>query len=72
MDSLGRSPMILFSRELRHTQLYLSLEQKRFGEMLKVRYDIKDQNFFIPALTLQPIVENAVKHGIMKKMAITN
>lgn len=67
MDSLGRSPMILFSRELRHTQLYLSLEQKRFGEMLKVRYDIKDQNFFIPALTLQPIVENAVKHGIMKK-----
>ena len=67
MDAIGENRMISFAKELWHTQLYLSLEQKRFGEMLKADYDIEDSDFRIPALTLQPIVENAVKHGVMKR-----
>ncbi|MCH4192631.1 MAG: histidine kinase [Butyrivibrio sp.] len=67
MDFIGDNRMIAFTQELWHTQLYLSLEQKRFGGMLRTEYDTRDKDFHIPALTLQPIVENAVKHGIMKR-----
>lgn len=67
MDSLQSRSPITFEQELKHTKNYLSLEQKRFGECLHVIYDIHATNFRIPALTLQPVVENAVKYGIMKK-----
>lgn len=53
---------ILFSEELEHTQAYLSIEQAQFEENLFVTYDTPHQNFKIPPLTLQPIVENSVKH----------
>jgi two-component system, LytTR family, sensor histidine kinase LytS len=53
-------------QELRHVKAYLSIEEARFVEKLKVTYDIDDEALLvkIPPLTLQPIVENAVKHGI--------
>ena len=56
-----------FSEELSHIKRYLSLEKMRFEEELQVEYDIRAVDFRIPVLTLQPIVENAVKHGITKK-----
>ncbi|MEG1877245.1 MAG: ATP-binding protein, partial [Lachnospiraceae bacterium] len=46
---------------------YLGIEKKRFEEKLNIVYEITDLDFAIPALTLQPIVENAVKHGVTKK-----
>ena len=55
---------IPFSDELEHTRAYLAIEQVQFGEDLVVEYDISHKNFRIPPLTLQPIVENAVKHGM--------
>ena len=64
MNSLGGENMIPFETELQHTRLYLELEQIRFGDALHVEYDIGASGFFIPPLTLEPIVENAVKHGI--------
>ena len=64
MSSLGEENLILFDQELQHTQLYLELEQIRFGEALQVRYEINARGFLIPSLTLEPIAENAVKHGI--------
>ena len=40
----------------------------RFGDRLNVLYDIKVTDFMLPPLTIQPIVENAIKHGILKKI----
>ena len=67
LGSLTRREPIAFEQELHHTQIYLSLEQKRFGARLKVEYDIQAAAFQLPALTLQPIAENAVQHGISEK-----
>ncbi len=59
--------LIFFEEELEHTENYLAIEKLRFGDQLEVIFDIKEQDFLIPALTLQTIVENAVRHGIEKK-----
>lgn len=52
-----------------HIKTYVELEKKRFGDILNVEYDIKEQNFKVPSLGLQPIVENSIKHGIRGKNA---
>lgn len=67
MDSLIGESLIPFEKELQHTRLYLELEQIRFGDALRVEYDIAARDFFLPPLTLEPIVENAVKHGVRMK-----
>lgn len=67
MDSMGKNELVTFSEELKHTRTYLKLEKMRFGDRLNVEYDISCVNFKLPCLTLQPMVENAVKHGICKK-----
>lgn len=67
MDSLKARDPIPFARELNHVMNYLYLEQQRFGDKLQVIYRIKFTDFLIPALTLQPLVENAVQHGILNK-----
>lgn len=58
---------IWFSKELEHLQDYVDLERLRFGEKLEFVTDIQEKDFKLPPLTLQPIVENAIKHGIMQK-----
>lgn len=67
MDSLTTGTPILFEQELEHTRSYLHLEKQRFGNKLHVVYQINAVHFSVPSLTLQPIAENAVRHGIMKK-----
>ena len=67
MESLKAREPIAFEMELNHTANYLYLEQQRFGDKLQVIYQIKTVDFLIPPLTLQPLVENAVKHGILNK-----
>jgi two-component system, LytTR family, sensor histidine kinase LytS len=56
-------------QELKHVKAYLAIEEARFVDKLKVEYDIDDGSLsqMIPPLTLQPIVENAIKHGIKDK-----
>lgn len=63
-DAVARTEPIPFSMELQHIKRYVSLEQMRFGDKLVIRYDIETTNFRIPALSVQPIIENAIKHGI--------
>ncbi len=69
MDSLTADKPIPFEQELAHTKHYLALEQIRFGECLTIRYDLHAMLFRLPALTLQPIVENAVRYGVTKREA---
>lgn len=63
MDSINSKNTIEFSQELEHIKTYLEIEQLRFDD-LEVKYDIGVTDFFIPPLSVQPLVENAVKHGI--------
>ena len=56
--------LISFSEELEHSRAYLAVEQAQFDERLFVDYDTPHTMFRLPPLTMQPIVENAVKHGM--------
>ena len=67
MNALTNTKFISFETELRHVEAYLRLEQMRMCENLSVVYDIQEKNFMLPPLTIQPLVENAVKHGIHNK-----
>lgn len=67
LDSIDCNELILFDKELQHIQTYLELEKIRFGEELEIVYDIQTTSFLLPILTVQPLVENAVKHGTSKK-----
>lgn len=67
MDSLKNRGPIPFEKELTHVMNYLYLEQQRFQDRLRVVYDIQIRDFHIPPLSLQPLVENAVRHGILRK-----
>lgn len=58
------SKPISFREELDYINTYLQLEQLRFSDELQVQYQIETQNFQVLPLTIQPFVENAVKHGI--------
>jgi two-component system LytT family sensor kinase len=60
-----------FAQEYFFVRTYLSLEQARYGERLHVRYDIDPQvlTTHVPVLTIQPLVENAVKHGLADKVS---
>lgn len=67
LDSLDCKDLVTFDKELQHVKTYLELEKFRFGDELTVEYDIKCSSFSLPILTVQPLVENAVKHGVSKK-----
>jgi sensor histidine kinase YesM len=57
------------SSELNTVRAYLSLEKARFRDRLNVIYDLaEDESRFVPILSIQPIVENAVRHGLMPKI----
>jgi len=67
MNLLERAEPIPFENELNHTIGFLNLEKAMYGEALNLVYDIQAKDFKLPALTVQPIVENAIKHGIGKR-----
>ena len=62
--ALASEMSIPFSEELEHTRAYLAVEQAQFEDILFIDYDTPHVDFRLPPLTLQPIVENAVKHGM--------
>ncbi len=55
---------ILMSQEMEHVHHYISIENVRFPDMT-FTFEMNSNDFHIPALTIQPIVENAIKHGLM-------
>ena len=64
--AISADSLISFTDELRHTKAYLAVEAIRYGDKLTVEFDTQHTAFRLPALTLQPLVENAVKHGLGK------
>lgn len=68
MDSLTQKEPIPFKKEIEHVQNYIYIECLRFGDRLNVEYDIECDDFLIPPLTIQPIAENAIKHGINQRV----
>ena len=67
MDSLKQTAPVPFTRELEHLKKYLYIEKLRFDDQLNIEYDIQAIDFEIPLLSIQPLVENAVKHGVGMK-----
>ncbi|MCL2808432.1 MAG: histidine kinase [Treponema sp.] len=67
MDSLNDKGLISVEKELEHVKGYLDLEKTMYKDALNVVYNIEASGFMLPPLSIQPIVENAVKHGIGQK-----
>lgn len=68
LDYKNHHSLVPLEDEVELVQAYLAIEKMRFGERLTIEYDI-DETFegLIPSMTIQPLVENAVRHGIAKK-----
>ena len=70
--SLGNtSQTVTLARELEFAQRYLDIEQVRFNDRMSVRFDVAPDTLGaqVPSMILQPLVENAVRHGIARKRA---
>jgi two-component system sensor histidine kinase LytS len=67
LHNTGRN--ITIKEELAQVHAYLAIEQARHGEKLMIQEEISDEvdNYLIPTLTIQPLVENAIKHGLQPK-----
>lgn len=66
LESLSQTDLVPVTRELEHTRLYAEIEALRFPNV-RVEYRIEDEIFTIPALTIQPLVENAIRHGVRSR-----
>ncbi|MDR2655772.1 MAG: histidine kinase [Oscillospiraceae bacterium] len=63
----SRGDIVKLSEEIKNVQDYFSIQQYRFGERIRLHLELEDSEllkYYIPKLTLQPIVENAISHGI--------
>lgn len=67
LDADVKQGIVPFEQELKNIRTYLSLEQMRFGDELQVVENLQTLDFDVPSLAVQPIVENAVRHGVRKK-----
>ena len=62
LDSVTPIP---FAEELKHVEYYVNIEKVRFPDM-SIEYAVETTEFVLPALSVQPLVENAIKHGLMR------
>ncbi|WP_158289335.1 hybrid sensor histidine kinase/response regulator [Paenibacillus flagellatus] len=67
-DFKSKDRLVSLRKELELAEAYLRIERARFGARLRVRFEIDvGVECMLPPLTLQPLVENAVRHGITKR-----
>ncbi len=66
LDFMNYDDLIPFSKELDHIHNFMYIQNARYHNSIDFTEDIIDTNFYVPPLSVQPFVENAVKHGIMK------
>jgi sensor histidine kinase YesM len=67
IDSLQGDELTTFTEELGHIREYTNIEQEHMGRRLRVEFHIGPTDFEIPPLSVEPFVENAVKHGVWPK-----
>ena len=67
IDVMQEDRLESFHASLQHLQDYIALEQVRFGDRIRFRTEIGFSEFRLPPLVLQPLVENAIKHGLTPK-----
>lgn len=63
-------PKITYEQELEYVQYYLELQKERFGDQLEYEISVEDESllqYYLPKLTIQPLVENSVVHGLENK-----
>ena len=65
--ALTTEKLIAFEKQLEQVGFYLNIEKTRFGDRINIVYDTQTLHFDLPTLTVQPLVENAVRHGICKR-----
>ena len=63
----SENELIPFEKELENMQAYFRLEKIRFGNKLNIVYDVTEKDFEVPAMSVQILAENAVKHGVSVK-----
>ncbi|MBQ3842368.1 MAG: histidine kinase [Ruminiclostridium sp.] len=63
-EALGNVSLIPFEKEMSNIEAYLALEKENYGSRLNIEYEIEADGFLLPALSVQPLVENAVRHGV--------
>lgn len=63
MESLNDANLIPIEREIEHTRIYAEIEMAMFPN-IRVDFEVMDADFRLPALTIQPLVENAIRHGV--------
>lgn len=69
-DFQNREQLVPLTKELELVESYVHLEQARFEERLVVEYEVEpDVQLYLPPLSIQPLVENAIRHGVMERAA---
>ncbi|MBQ6336620.1 MAG: histidine kinase, partial [Ruminococcus sp.] len=67
LTALSTEKLVSFEKQLEQTEIYLNIEKTRFEDRVNAVYEIEARDFEVPTLTVQPLVENAVRHGICKR-----
>ena len=65
--AMSNDEKIWFSQEMENIRAYVNIEKMRFGGRLTVKYELKAPDFQILPLSIQPLIENAIKHGLFEK-----
>ncbi|GKU82239.1 ATP-binding protein [Niallia sp. NCCP-28] len=68
-DFHNTTTLIPFEKEMQLIHSYVDIEKIRFQNRIHIKYDIKAKDFMLPPLIVQPVIENAIRHGISKKAA---
>lgn len=66
LSVLGEENLIQFNQELKQIKAYLNIENKRFQDRIHYELNIQETEFEIPPLTIEPLIVNAVRHGLRK------
>lgn len=67
--SMASDNLVPFTQELENIKAYVNIEKMRFGDRLTVKYDCRENTFDIIPLSIQPLVENAIRHGVYERGA---